>query len=131
MKYVFLLGRVLFSSIFILKSFGHFTADRMAHAGSMGVPIPNLLCPLSGLLILLGGLSVLFGYKTHIGAWLLVVFLVPTTFMMHQFWDAEQGYSAMMESYCFLKNISLLGAALMLTYPCGPLGSIKACKCKK
>lgn len=137
MKYVLLLGRILFSSVFIVKSFDHFTAVRMAHAASRGVPMANIMCPLAGILILLGGVSILLGYKARIGAWLLVIFLVPTTLMMHQFWDAKEGYAVMMESYCFLKNLSLIGAALMIAYfGSGPLSlcggcSIKTCKCKK
>jgi putative oxidoreductase len=129
MKYVLLLGRVLFSSIFILKSFDHFTAKSIAHATSMGVPMPSLLCPLSGVIILLGGLSILLGYKARLGAWLLVIFLIPTTLMMHKFWTSEAGYSAMMEAYCFLKNLSMIGAALIVAYfGSGPL-SLSCCPC--
>ena len=129
MKYVLLLGRILFSSVFIIKSFDHFTAKSIAHATSKGVPMASFLCPLAGLIILLGGLSILLGYKARIGAWLLVIFLVPTTFMMHQFWGAGTGYVAMLESYCFLKNLSLIGAALMIAYfGSGPLS---LCCCNK
>ncbi|MBP9842021.1 MAG: DoxX family protein [Simkaniaceae bacterium] len=129
MKYILLLGRFLFSSIFILKAFDHFNAKSIAHAASMGVPMPSLLVPVGSLLILLGGLSILFGYKSRCGAWLLVIFLLPTTLMMHPFWKMEGGYAVMMETYCFLKNVSLLGAALMITYfGSGPLS---LCCCKK
>ena len=129
MKYVLLLGRIFFSSIFIVKSFCHFSEKSIKHATSMGVPMAELLVPVSGLLILLGGLSILFGYKARLGAWLLVIFLVPTTLMMHKFWNTGEHYSVMMETYCFLKNISILGGALIIAY--FGSGPMSLCQCKK
>lgn len=40
----------------------------------------------SGLMLIAGGLSILLGYQVVIGAWLLIVFLVLTAIMMHDFW---------------------------------------------
>jgi putative oxidoreductase len=92
----------------------------------MGVPAASVLVPLSGIIALLGGLSILLGYKAKIGAWLLVIFLVPTAFMMHKFWAAEDGFASMMQHYCFMKNMSLLGASLMIAYfGSGPLSLSK------
>ena len=116
MKYVVLLGRALFSSIFIIKASHHFMGPALDHAVSMDVPLPHVLVPLMGILSLLGGLSILLGYKAKQGAWLLVLFLVPTTLTMHPVWRNLEPYSAMMEQYCFLKNFSLIGAALMITH---------------
>jgi putative oxidoreductase len=116
MKYTFLLGRALFASIFILKASHHFMGPAMNHAIAMDVPMPGFIVPLMGILSLLGGLSILFGYKAKEGAWLLIFFLVPTTLYMHPVWSDLEPYSAMMEQYCFLKNISLIGAALMITH---------------
>jgi putative oxidoreductase len=122
MKYIFVLGRVLFSAVFILKSLDHFCPRMVDHAASMGVPLAPLLVPVAGVIALLGGLSVLFGYKAKGGAWLLVIFLLPTTFFMHPFWQSGSAFSAMMQHYCFWKNISLLGTALMIAYfGSGPL----------
>ncbi len=116
MKFIVLLGRVLFSTIFIIKSMEHFSQDMIAHAADMGVPLAPILVPIAGIIALLGGLSILLGYKAKIGAWLLVIFLLPTSFMMHKFWQSETSFSAMMQHYCFWKNISILGAALMISY---------------
>ena len=74
----------------------------------------QFLVPVGGVIAFLGGLSILLGYKAKIGAWLLIIFLVPTTFMMHKFWLSEDFFSNMMHQYCFFKNASLLGAALMI-----------------
>jgi putative oxidoreductase len=115
-KWIVLLGRILFSSIFILKSFTHFSSGAINHAFQMGVPMAEVLVPIAGLLALLGGLSILLGFKGKSGAWLLVIFLIPTAFAMHQFWNMNDPFAAMMHHYCFWKNISLLGAALMITH---------------
>ena len=76
----------------------------------------DVLVPLFGIIVLLGGVSMLLGYKAKKGAWLLVIFLLPATFLMHKFWSAENPFAAMMHHYCFWKNVSLLGAALMITH---------------
>ena len=122
MNYVFLLGRVLFSTIFIIKSFEHFSQATILRAQDAGLGMAQLLVPLSGIIVLLGGLSILLGYKAKKGAWLLVIFLLPTTFLMHNYWKAENSFALMMHHYCFWKNIALLGAALMIThFGSGPL----------
>jgi putative oxidoreductase len=43
----------------------------IAFGAQQGVPLPQVLVPLAGLLSLAGGLSVLLGYRAKLGAWLL------------------------------------------------------------
>ncbi len=122
MPYIALLGRILFSILFILASLGHFNEESIQYAASEGVPFPSILVPLSGILCLLGGLSILLGYKPRIGGWLIVIFLVPVTFMMHRFWNVEGPIEAMIQQIMFLKNLALIGAALLIAYfGSGPL----------
>ncbi len=116
MKYVPLVGRILFSMIFLIQSLEHFSPNLISQASEMGVPMASLLVPFSGILAFLGGLSILLGYRAKIGAWILVLFLLPISFSMHQFWQERDPFAAMMHHYCFWKNISMLGAALMITY---------------
>jgi len=85
-KYAALAGRQLFSMIFIISSAGHFSPQTVVWAASHHVPLSEFLVPLSGLMALAGGLSVLLGFHTRFGAWLLVSFLLPVTMMMHNFW---------------------------------------------
>lgn len=82
----------------------------------MGVPMPQFMVPFWGIVAALGGLSILLGYKAKVGAWLLVVFLFPTTFFMHPFWNSDTTLTTIMQGFCFWKNISLLGVSLMLAY---------------
>ncbi len=57
---------------------------------------------------LLGGFMVLFGLRGRLGAFLLIIFLIPTTILLHQFWFLE-GLKREVEFSIFLKNISILG----------------------
>jgi len=115
-KYVVLVGRVLYSSLFILCGLGHFSAKSIEFAMNRGVPMANVLVPLSGIIALLGGLSILLGYRARIGAWLLVIFLAAVTFSMHKFWTIPDAKAAMIEYIMFVKNLSLLGAALLIAH---------------
>lgn len=116
MPVIVLIGRILFSALFIIKSFDHFTKDAVDRATTAGVPYADVLVPVAGVIAFLGGLSILLGYKARFGALLLIIFLIPTTFYMHKFWSSDTTFAQMMENYCFFKNIALLGAALMFTH---------------
>ena len=116
MRYVVLLGRVCYAAIFLLAPMAHFSPQTVSYATQQGVPMAKLLVPLSGLVALAGGLSVLLGYKTRIGAWLLVLFLVPVTFSMHNFWAMTDPMMVQIQQAMFFKNVALLGAALSLTH---------------
>jgi putative oxidoreductase len=116
MPVVFLLGRVLFSILFVIAAPRHFTGEAAAHAADLGVPFARLAVPVSGVLALVGGLSVLVGYHTRLGACLLVAFLVPVTLMMHAFWRLDDAAAIHTQQAMFVKNVALIGAALLLAY---------------
>ena len=111
-----LFGRQLFSIIFILSSASHFKPLTVQYAAHHGVPFAGLLVPLSGLVALVGGLSVLLGYQTRLGAWLLTIFLIPVTLVMHNFWAAAGASAFQVERALFLRNVALLGGALLIGY---------------
>jgi putative oxidoreductase len=122
MRYAVLAGRQLFSIIFILASARHFNPQTIASATRHSVPLPNILVPLSGVIAFVGGLSVLLGYRTRFGAWLLVIFLVPVTLMMHNFWAVWDPATSQIEKAMFMKNVTMLGGALLISYfGAGPL----------
>jgi putative oxidoreductase len=121
-KYVVLAGRICFAAMFIFAAPGHFTARYVGYASQAGVPAAALLVPLSGLIALVGGLSIALGYKAKLGALLLVVFLIPVTVAMHPFWAVTDPMMGQMQLAMFLKNLSMLGGALVIAYfGSGPL----------
>ena len=122
MKYALLLGRILFSLIFLMSSFGHFDAESIGYAAAKGVPAANLLVPFTGLMELFGAITIIVGYKARWGAWTLVAFLLPVTFIMHNFWTIEDAMAKQMDMIAFMKNISMTGGALIIAYfGSGPL----------
>lgn len=116
MPVIVLVGRILFSLIFLFSSIGHFSEETVNYAAAEGVPFANVLVPLSGLIAFIGALSVASGFRARIGAWLLVLFLVPVTFMMHDFWNIADPAMRQIQQVMFMKNLSMLGGALLLTY---------------
>lgn len=119
---VVLLGRLLFALIFLMAASNHFSKQTIAFAASQGVPFASFAVPLSGVLALAGGLSILLGYRAKIGAWLISLFLIPVTLMMHQFWTVHDPMMAQMQMVMFMKNVAILGGALLISqFGAGPL----------
>ncbi len=55
-------------------------------------------------------------------AWLLVLFLVPVTLAMHNFWAVHDPMMAQIQMAMFMKNVSILGGALLISqFGSGPL----------
>lgn len=122
MKLLFPVGRVLFSLIFIVAAPRHFGHEGIQHAVALGVPAAAALVPLSGVLALVGGLSVAIGYRARWGAWALIAFLIPVTWWMHGYWRLSDPTALHIQQAMFAKNISMLGAALLISqYGAGPL----------
>ena len=118
---IVLLGRFLFVLIFLMSGPRHFLSQTIAYAASQGVPLASIAVPLSGTLAFLGGLSVLLGYRAKLGAWLIVLFLVGVTPMMHKFWVVTDPMMYQMQFVMFMKNASMLGGALLISqYGSGP-----------
>ena len=112
---VALIGRFLFVLIFLMSAPMHFTGQTIAYAASQGVPLASILVPLSGVVALLGGLSILLGYRARLGAWLIVLFLVPVTLSLHKFWGVSDPMMHQMQFVMFMKNLSMLGGALLIS----------------
>jgi putative oxidoreductase len=119
---VVLLGRFFYAAIFLIAALSHFSKQTINYAAAQGVPLASLAVPVSGLIALAGGLSIVVGYRAKVGAWLIVLFLVPVTFMMHKFWAVSDPTMAQMQVAMFMKNVSMTGAALLISYfGAGPL----------
>jgi putative oxidoreductase len=116
MKPLALIGRLAFALLFIHAGLGHFKPETVAYAAASGVPLANLLVPASGLLAIVAALMIATGYRARLGAAGIVAFLVPVTFAMHKFWAIPDPMMASLQQVMFLKNISLIGAALYFIY---------------
>jgi uncharacterized membrane protein YphA (DoxX/SURF4 family) len=113
-----LVGRIVFGVFFVMSGINHFRNVKMmsGYAGSKGVPAPALAVVGTGVILVAGGLSVVLGLLPVVGLVLLILFLVPTAFLMHDFWKVEDPMMRAAEQVNFLKNVALAGAAFALLY---------------
>jgi putative oxidoreductase len=108
-----LLGRALLCAIFLLSGVGKLiawdqTAQMMENQGMVAVPFL-----LAGAIAfeLGGGLLLLLGLWARLGAFVLLVFLVPTTLVFHSFWTYE-GEQYREQMVHFMKNLAIMGGLL-------------------
>ena len=114
-------GRLFFALIFLFAAPNHFTKQTIAFSASQGVPLASIAVPLSGVVAIAGGLSILLGYRAKLGAWLIVLFLIPVTLMLHKFWTVTDPMMAQIQMILFMKNVSMLGGALLISqFGAGP-----------
>jgi len=109
-------GQVVLSLYFLYNGANHFLNFQglSLYAAAKGVPAPGAAVAVSGLMLLAGGLSLLLEYRVTAGAGILALFLVPTAFLMHNFWAVEDEAARGGELAHFLKNIALASAVLQL-----------------
>jgi putative oxidoreductase len=109
-------GRIVFAAFFVQAGVGHFTNVKgiAGYAQSKGVPAPGLAVPVSGAMLIAGGLLILFSWHAIVGAALLVLFLLPAAFMIHNYWTESDPMMKANQQAHFWKNIALVGAAVLI-----------------
>lgn len=109
------LGRFFLSFIFIVSGIDKIFnfSGTAGYMESKGMPLVPLFLIAAIVLELAGGLSVLLGFKARIGALLLILFLVPTTLIFHNFWALE-GTERQMQMIHFMKNLAILGGLFLV-----------------
>jgi putative oxidoreductase len=115
-----LIGRILIAAIFVTSGFAKLT-DPAGAAGYMtqvGIPNADVLVYVAGIAELLGGLALIFGFLTRLAALGLILVLIPTTLLFHNFWTME-GAEAKTQMVNFMKNLAILGG-LATVFANGP-----------
>ncbi len=114
MKFLFLLGRLIFGGFFLYNGITLLArlSDMSLAIQQKGLPLPMAFAVISGLLILIGGLGIIIGKFPKIALFFILLFLVPVTLIMHNFWSYS-GAERMMQLGYFLSNLSLIGASLL------------------
>lgn len=123
-----LLGRICLSLIFILAGISKFmdwdgTAQFMA---SKGMTFVSVFLVVAALIEIICGLSVLLGIRARLGALILLLYLIPATYLFHDFWNLE-GPAAGMMRIEFLKNLAIFGGLLYVWSVGAGRWSIDAC----
>lgn len=113
-----LLGRLLFTGLFLLSGVTHFT--HIPYYISLmpeNTPYPTLFILVSGVVELVGACMVLFNRHAKLGAWLLVAFLLPVTLVVHgyEMINATSEVMRAMQQAHVVKGFALIGAGLLIS----------------
>jgi uncharacterized membrane protein YphA (DoxX/SURF4 family) len=111
-------GRVMFTLIFFLSGITHFT-DVAGYVALMpaSTPAPAFWVMISGLVELAGAAMIAFNRYPRLGGWLIAIFLVPVTIVVHgvMMVTAEDERMRAIQLSFFLKGVAMTGAALLVT----------------
>lgn len=114
-------GRICLGIIFLwsafdkLINFNFYTDFITSHM----LPRPELYLLGAILVEVFGGLSLLFGYWTRLGAAVLLIYMIPTTLIFHDFWLIREATEKHLQTILFLKNLAIFGG-LLYVLSCGP-----------
>lgn len=116
MEIAFLVGRIIVGLYWLMGAVNHFTQVKsmVPYAKMKNVPMAEIAVPGTGVLLILAALSIITGFYPIVAVAALVIFLIPVTFMMHNFWTIEDPMAKMTDMIMFTKNMSMLGYTLIL-----------------
>jgi len=129
---VTLAGRILLSVIFLLSGVNKLFAFHMYTGWAAGahLPLPSAAIAIAAAIEILGGLAILAGFQTRLAAWIVFLYLIPTTLFFHNFWTMD-GMNRIDNQVHFLKNVAIMGGLLILAAN-GPGGaSVDASRASK
>src|SRR5262245_6063968 len=111
-------ARVLFTLIFFLSGITHFT-DQATYVALMPAAIPfrAFWVTISGVVELIGATMIVTNLRPELGAWLIVLFLVPVTITVHgvAMLTVTDPQMQRIQTSFFLKGVTMTGAALLIT----------------
>jgi putative oxidoreductase len=110
-----LLGRILLSSVFILSGIGKIGGFSMEEGfvASKHLPLPAVALAISMVVELVGGFAILTGLYARFTAWIVFLYMIPLTFLFHNFW-AMEGAARADNIIHFEKNVAIMGGLLIL-----------------
>ena len=106
-----LIGRILIMIIFVMSLLGKVFGfrDSVIWTESYFTLIPGELLIIAAIIVeIIGITSILLGWKMRIGAYALIIFTIPVTFIFHT------DFSLSHEIALFFKNFAIVGALLLL-----------------
>lgn len=126
------IARLCLAAVFLFSGVSKFILfDQNAqYMASKGLPNAPLLLMAAAIVEVLCSLLIIFGYKARFGALVLLIYLIPVTYLFHNFWNLEDGERTM-QQIMFLKNLAIFGGLLYLLcdgpggFACDALGRKK------
>lgn len=127
------MGRILLSFIFLYEAYDSIFFFQQTKAKMIFYGLkwqPEFLLYSAIIVLVLGGLMILTGYRSSLGAFLLLLYWVPVTFIVHDFWHvpdsckmsitcpeigvAGEEIYRRMQGVLFMKNLAVTGGLLMV-----------------
>jgi putative oxidoreductase len=108
-------GRILVAAIFLWSGIGKIVnfAGTAGYMASMGIPLTQLALVITIVIEVGAALMLIFGWKARLAAGALLLWMIPVTLIFHAFWAATPD-QAQMQMIQFFKNVSIMGAMLLI-----------------
>ena len=108
-------GRIGVAILFVKAGINHIRKRQamMAYVQSKHLPLAWLDVVGTGVMMLLGAGLLVANWHPHWGAALIILFLVPTAFLMHSYWTVSDPMAKANEDAHFWKNITIAFALLL------------------
>jgi len=114
-RFTVLFARIFLGSMFLaagaMKIAGFTAITSMAAA--KGLLFPAASIAVAAAIEIAGAVMLFIGYRARLAAFILFVYLIPTTLIFHNFWAAH-GMEQQMQLINFLKNVAIMGGLLMV-----------------
>ena len=118
-----LIGRILLAAIFLMSGIGKIGgfAGTAGYMASKGIPMTDVLLALTIVIEIGAALMLIAGFKARLGATALLLWMIPVTFLFHNFW-AMPADQQMIQQIMFMKNLGLMGGMLyIMAFGSGPM----------
>ena len=118
-----LIGRILLAAIFLMSGIGKIGgfAGTAGYMASKGIPMTDILLAITIVIEIGAALMLIAGFKARLGATALLLWMIPVTFLFHNFW-AMPADQQMIQQIMFMKNLGLMGGMLyIMAFGSGPM----------
>jgi putative oxidoreductase len=114
-KLIAFVGRLMVGGFYLYYGLNNLVdyAGMTGYAAFKGVPMPSIAVAIGAVLLVIGSISLLVGYRPVLGISALILFLLPVTMMMHNFWTIADPQMHVIEQGMWMRNMALAGAALV------------------
>lgn len=119
-SFIALIGRLCLSLIFITSGVGKVLGweQTIIYMTQAGIPQAQIGLFLAASVEIFMGVALFLGWKKRFAASILALYLIPVTFLFHNFWDLQDPALRMLEYINFMKNLAIFGGLLLVA--CGP-----------
>ncbi|WP_187436446.1 DoxX family protein [Bradyrhizobium hipponense] len=111
-----LIGRILLAWVFVGSAYGALAnfSGSVGYFRSLNLPAPGLFTIVNIAVEILISAGLILGVGTRYCAVLTFVFVLAATIVAHRYWEYPAGAQQLGQYNNFLKNISIMGGAMLI-----------------